>query len=136
MSRDEDTKPEEREIDVSHELEYDLSYVEQAIDEFLDTFSDSARNAMRVSLEHVDELCEASDIYQRRFSIPYPRPRSSVVGATSLNPIVEEVPGSIFEAQVDLVKAAKHVLAKTTAESLADLRSAVTTLKEMRGPSE
>jgi hypothetical protein len=90
---------------------------------------------MLASLEHVDELCEASDIYRRRFSVPYPRPRSSVVGATSLNPILQEVPGSVFEAPIDLVKAAKRVLAKTTAESLADLSSAVATLKEMREPS-
>jgi hypothetical protein len=135
MSHDEHGEPAERDINVSHELEGDLNAAELAVEEYLGTLGDSARNALITSLERLDELSAASDAYQQRFVVPYPL-KSSVVGATSLNPIVEEVPGTIFEAQVDLVKVAKRNLTKTTAESLADLRSALATLKEMREPSE
>jgi hypothetical protein len=120
---------------VTHELEDELSDVERAVDDYLDTLSDSARGALLASLEQVDELCATSDAFRQRFSYPY-IPRTPAVGATSLNPIIEEVPGSIFEAQVDVVKAAKQSLRELTSESLADLRSAVATLKQMRGPGD
>jgi hypothetical protein len=133
MSHHERREPDERDIDVSHELEEELKQVEQAVDEFLGTLGDSARKALLASLDHVDELSQASDSYMQRFVVPYPF-TSSIVGATSLNPIAEKVPGTVFEAQVDLVKAAKQALTRTTTESLADLRSAAATLQEMREP--
>jgi hypothetical protein len=133
MSHHEKGEPAERDIDVAHELEEELTEVEEAVHEFLGTLAESAKNKLLATLDQVDEQSKASDIYIGRFSYPY-APHSSAVGATSLNPIIDQVPGTIFEAQVDLVKAAKQALMKTTAESLADLRSAVAALQEMRGP--
>jgi hypothetical protein len=133
VSHHERGQPAERDIDVSHDLEEELSQVEQAVDDFLGTFGESARDKLLAALDRVDELSQASDAYMQRFVVPYPF-TSSAVGATSLSPIIEKVPGTIFEAQIDLVKAAKQALTNTTAESLADLRSAAATLQEMREP--
>jgi len=133
MSHDEKNEPGERDIDVSHELEEELKDVERAVEEFLGTLGGPARSKLLAALDRVDEQSKASDIYTSRFSYPY-APHSSAVGATSLSPIIDQVPGTTFEAQVDLVKAAKQALINTTAESLADLRSAASALQEMREP--
>jgi hypothetical protein len=89
-----------------------------------------------VALEHLDHQIDASDWYEgsiaRSGAWGYPG-KGSVIGETGDVPIVEEVPGGEFQAQIALIKAAKREISNPNAASLAILRAANEALAACRG---
>jgi len=130
---DKNTQPEAVELPVDVHLEWDVSDVIDAIDAYLPAPSEVGRQHLLQELERLDAQLDDADAYtanvvpQLRFNAPDP-----VVGETSSRPMVEEMYGTEFQAQVVLVKAAKHEVTAPTPETLAALRDARVALDTVR----
>jgi len=127
--------PEEKELAVDAALERVLSAAEQAIELFLENPTDSRHQELVSALEEVDRQTEASDAFSESVvgsgAVGYST-KFSVIGETSANPIGEEVPTSVFQAQIALVRAAKNAAADRTEDKISTLRRANGTLAGLR----
>ena len=122
------------EVDVDLILEQDISAVEQSVDNYLQNPNDSLRKDLLTALEELDDQIAQGDAYHAQVRIG--TLGSSVVGATSVNSMNEELPSTEFQAQVALVKAAKSAVTRLTPDTLADLRAASYALAEWRSPDK
>jgi len=119
-------KPDDQEVDVEVHLEHDITVVQQAADAYLSNPSQELRQQLLASLEALDRQTAAADAYDASFvgsAIFGYSPKGSVIGETSRNPIAEEVPGSVFRAQIDLVKAAKAAVTEPGPKTFDTLRT-------------
>jgi hypothetical protein len=114
----------EPEVDVDVTLEEDLSTVEEAVNKYLRNPNVSSRKHLLATLEELDAEIAKGDDYHGRPVFPFAAPESTVVGATSPSSIGENIPDDEFQAQVELVKAAKRAVTRPTPDTLADLRAA------------
>ena len=120
-------KPDDQEVDVEVHLERDINKVHQATDAYLDNPSQVLRQELLAALEALDQQTAAADAYEASFvgsAVFGYSPKGSVIGETSRNPIAEELPGSVFRAQIDLVKAAKAAVTEPGPTTFGTLRSA------------
>jgi hypothetical protein len=120
----------DQEVDVDRVLETDIWGVEQAVDNYLENSTDASAQDLMAALECLDDRLTLCDAYHARFRML--QTSSRVVGATSLNPIAEDIPGPEFLAQVALVKAAKQEVLHRTTETSADLRAAADAVAAFR----
>jgi len=118
-------------VDVDLVLERDIEGVERAVGRYLDGLTEELRKELMARLEALDDQTYLADAYMAK-GVPVPRVSPSVIGATSYGSIAEHLPGSEFEAQVALVKAAKSVVIRLTPESVAELRAAYSVLEAWR----
>ena len=112
-----------QEVDVDRVLESDICIVEQAVERYLANCTDEHCQELFAALDHLDDQTALGDAFHGRFGVLW-RTSPAVVGATSFNPIAEDLPSPEFQAQVALVKAAKQEVLQRTPETLADLRAA------------
>jgi hypothetical protein len=125
-----------QELAVDAHLEQDVGAVEQAIGAYLQDPADGPRRQLLGVLEQLDDQVAQGDAYDAsgaRFPVFGGAPRGTALGETGPYPIVEEVPGAEFEAQVALVKAAKNEVTAPSPGTLGALRSAWATLAAVRG---
>ena len=120
-------QPEDQAVDVEVHLERDIAQVHLASDAYLNNPSQGLRRDLLAALEALDRQTAAADAYQASFvgsaMFGY-SPKGSVIGETGRNPIAEELPGSVFRAQVALVKAAKAAVTEPGPTTSAALRAA------------
>jgi hypothetical protein len=125
-----DEQQPQQEVDVDRVLETDICAVEQAVDNYLESSTDALGQDLMAALESLDDRLALCDAYHSRFRLL--QTSSPVVGATSLNPIAEDIPSPEFQAQVALVKAAKQEVLRRTPETFADLRAAAEAVATFR----
>src|SRR3974390_3632452 len=109
------------ELDVDAGLVEAPAEVQQTVTTYLDIPSEGARRDLLASLEQLDAQLARSDDYTSapRFSpgaVGYVT--NAPIGATSQNPVVDELPSGVFQAQVALVKAAKQEIREHTPGTL------------------
>lgn len=112
----------EEEVEVDVTLEQDISMVVQAVDSYLQNPNESLRKELLAALEELDDQTAQGDDYHGRLVFPFAAPESTIVGATSPSSAGEPLPATEFQAQVELVKAAKKAVTRLTPDTLADLR--------------
>jgi hypothetical protein len=122
-------------IQVEVALESDLAGVEQAVAGYLKDPTDTARRSLVAALEELDDQTGQSDAYEGSVigsgAVGYAS-RGEVLGETSIDPVVDEIPSAELNAQVALVTAAKDEVRNPTPETFAALRSASVTLAAAR----
>lgn len=116
-------------------LESDLAGVEQSVAGYLKDPTDTARQSLLAALEELDDQTGQSDAYEDSVigsgAVGYAS-RGEVLGETSVDPVVDEIPSAELHAQVALVTAAKDEVRGPTSDTLAALHSAAATLAATR----
>lgn len=114
-------------IQVDLALESDLAAVGQAVTEYLKDPNGTTRQSLLVALEELDDQTSQSDAYEGSVigsgAVGYAS-KGEVLGETSIDSVVDEVPTAVLNAQVALVTAAKDEVRGPTPETFAALRSA------------
>lgn len=126
----------ETHVSVDATLEGDVAKVEQSVDDYLHDPTDDSRRSLLAALEALDAQTAQSDAYGASIigsgALGYAW-KGDVVGETSLDPLVDEVPSAELAAQFELVKAAKAEVRGPTPATFAALQGAVTVLAGTRG---
>lgn len=116
-------------------LEGHIAQVEDAVVAFLENPTEAARQLLRCTLEALDAQTDQSDAYGRSVidsaALGYAS-KGEVLGETSLDSVVDEVPSAELNAQFALVKAAKDEVRAPVPASLAALRTASAVLMDVR----
>jgi hypothetical protein len=110
--------------------------LEQVLNGLEDAASDDEqRDALLAAISRLDDLTARSDAYENSL-VNSPilgfSGKGSVLGETSGHPFVELVSNSEFEAQVNLVRAAKNEVMSRTLTSLEALQTAANSLDALR----
>jgi hypothetical protein len=122
-------------ISVDATLEGDITQVEQSVADYLSDPTDASRQSLLAVLETLDAQTDQSDAYGRSVigsaALGYAS-KGEVLGETSLDSVVDEVPSTELNAQFVLVKAAKEEVRGPTPDTFAGLQSARVALAEVR----
>ena len=125
----------ETHVSVDATLEGDVAKVEQSVDDYLIDPTDDARRSLLAALEALEAQTAQSDAYGASIvgsgALGYAW-KGDVVGETSLDPLVDEVPSAELAAQIELVKAAKAEVRGPTPATFSALQEAVTDLAGTR----
>jgi hypothetical protein len=122
-------------IPVDATLEGDIAQVEQSVADHLRHPTDDSRQALVAALDELDAQTDQSDAYERSViasgALGYAS-KGEVLGETSIDSVVDEVPSAELTAQFDLVKAAKDEVRGPTPATFAALQAASTALTATR----
>ena len=124
-------------VEVDLDLERVIAEVRHTVGGYLDDPGEAPRGALRAALDRLDRQTAASDAYQASIvdsGVFGVTSKGSVIGETSSNPMTEELPATVLDAQVALVRAAKDALATPGPASSAALREAVVALDALDPP--
>lgn len=117
----------DRLLDVDHALVSALENVEDAVRIYLESLSEIDLRALRDALAQLDDLTAASDQWAQSMGSlgawGYVS-KEVAVGQTSTTPVIDHEDSSLFQAQVNLVQAAKALLQQPGSGSVEDLRAA------------
>jgi len=125
-------EPKESPVDAT--LETDIRQVVQAVDDYLSSPSDAQREELVAQLTALDDQIAKSDLYESSVfgsGILGLASKGTVIGETSGEPFVEEVPSAEFRAQIALVRAAKSEMAAPTSQTMDVLMAARQDLKAL-----
>lgn len=126
----------EDEIPVDATLEGDIDNVEHAVARYLTDPSDAPRAALLTALEQLDDRTDQSDGYQNSVigsgAIGFAG-KGEVLGETTVDPVVDQVPSDELKAQVALVRAAKNEIRGPTPATFGSLQAASAALAATRG---
>jgi len=126
---------EEARLLVEATLESDIAQVEQSVADYLTEPTAAARHSLLTALETLTAQTDQSDAYERSVigsaAVGYAS-KGEVLGETSIDSVVEEVPSGELTAQFALVKAAKEEVRGPTAVTFASLRAAHDALADAR----
>lgn len=122
-------------VPVDATLEGDIDGVEQAVAAYLETPADASRASLLAALERLDDRTDESDQYENSVigsgAIGFAS-KGGVLGETSIDPVVDEVPPEELKAQVALVRAAKDEIRSPSPATFASLRAAQAALDATR----
>jgi hypothetical protein len=125
----------DEDVTVDAVLVSDLESVEHAVDVYLQSPSSERRGQLLRVLNRLDEQIGRSDAYENEVigsgAVGYST-KGAVIGETSISSPAEEVRGTVFGAQTELVKAAKKEVTSGTPATLAQLREARAALAAAR----
>jgi hypothetical protein len=114
-------------ISVDATLEGDIARVEQSVAHYLGDPTDESRQLLLAALEGLDAQTEQSDAYGESVigsgALGYAS-KGEVLGETSIDSVVDEVPSAELTAQFGLVKAAKEEVRGPTPATFAALQAA------------
>jgi hypothetical protein len=123
-------------VQVDAVLESDVTRVEQSVAEYLEAPTAASRQSLLAALESLDEQTDQSDAYDGSVigsgAVGYAS-RGEVIGETSIDSVVDEIPSQELHAQIALVQAAKNEVRGPTTETFAALQSAHSALAATRG---
>lgn len=126
---------EETRLLVEATLESDIAQVEQSVTGYLTEPTDASRQSLFMALERLTAQTDQSDAYGRSVigsaAVGYAS-KGEVLGETSIDSVVDEVPSGELNAQFALVKAAKEEVRGPTAATFASLQAANAALTEAR----
>jgi len=122
-------------IQVDVALESDLGRVEQSVADYLKDPTSTTRQSLVAALEELDDQTGQSDAYEGSVigsgAVGYAS-KGEVLGETSIDSVVDEIPSAELNAQVALVMASKDEVRRPTPDTLAALHSASATLAATR----
>ena len=122
-------------IPVDATLEGVIEAVEQAVATYLGGPTDAARTALLAALERLDDRTDQSDAYENSVigsaAIGFAS-KGGVLGETSIDPVVDEVPPEELKAQVALVRSAKDEIRGPSPANFESLRAAQAALAATR----
>ncbi len=122
-------------IAVEATLEDDIAHVEQSVAEYLTNPTDATRQSLVAALEKLEEQTDQSDAFERSVigsaALGYAS-KGEVLGETSIDSVVDEIPASELNAQFALVKAAKEEVRGPTPDTFSSLQFATAALAETR----
>jgi hypothetical protein len=125
----------EEEVPVDATLEGDIDGVEQAVARYLGEVTETSRAALLAALERLDDRTDQSDQYQNSVigsgAIGFAA-KGEVLGETSIDPVVDQVPSDELKAQVALVRAAKDEIRRPSPATFASLQAASAALAATR----
>lgn len=125
----------EERVQVDAVLESDVTRVEQSVAEYLSDPTDASRRSLLAELETLDDQTDQSDAYEGSVigsgAVGYAS-KGEVVGETSIDSVVDEIPNEELHAQIVLVQAAKNEVRGPTTETFAALQSAQAALAATR----
>ena len=127
-------------MQVDAALESSLARVEQSVADYLRDPTAAARQSLLAALDELDDRAGQSDAYEGSVigsgAVGYAS-KGEVLGETSIDSVVDEIPSTELHAQVMLVTAAKDEVRGPTSQTLAALRSAIDVLTATReqGPA-
>jgi hypothetical protein len=125
----------EEDVAVDATLEGDIVQIEWSIAEYLERPTDASRQSLFVVLKRLDDQTDRGDAYDDSVigsgALGYAS-KGEVLGETSIDPVVDEVPAAELKAQVALVKAAKNEVRGPSPETFASLWSANAALAAIR----
>ena len=131
-------KGERMQVDAA--LESALARVEQSAADYLRDPTAAARQSLLAALDALDDQAGQSDTYEGSVigsgAVGYAS-KGEVLGETSIDSVVDEIPSTELHAQVVLVTAAKDEVRRPTHQTSAALRSAIDVLAATRdrGPA-
>jgi hypothetical protein len=133
--RKEQANGEGERIQVDAALESDLAGVEQSVADYLKDPTGTTRQSLVAALEELDDRTAQSDAYEGSVigsgAVGYAS-KGEVLGETSIDSVVDEMPNAELNAQVALVRAAKDEVRGPTPDTLAALLSATAALAATR----
>jgi hypothetical protein len=122
-------------VQVDAALESDVARVEQSVAEYMTDPTDASRRSLLAALETLDEQTNQSDAYEGLVigsgAVGYAS-KGEVIGETSIDSVVDELPSEELHAQIALVQAAKNEVRGATTETFAALQSAQAALAATR----
>ena len=125
----------EERVQVDAALESDVTRVEQSVAEYLRDPTDASRRSLLAALETLDDQTDQSDAYEGSVigsgAVGYAS-KGEVIGETSIDSVVDEIPNEELHAQIALVQAAKNEVRGPTTETFAALQSAQAALAATR----
>lgn len=125
----------EERVQVDAVLESDVTRVEQSVAEYLSDPTDASGRSLLAELETLDDQTDQSDAYEGSVigsgAVGYAS-KGEVVGETSIDSVVDEIPNEELHAQIVLVQAAKNEVRGPTTETFAALQSAQAALAATR----
>jgi hypothetical protein len=125
----------EERVQVDAVLESDVTRVEQSVAEYLRDPTEASRRSLLAVLETLDDQTDQSDAYEGSVigsgAVGYAS-KGEVIGETSIDSVVDEVPNQELHAQIALVLAAKKDVRGPTTETFAALQSAQAALAATR----
>ena len=125
----------EERVQVDTALESDVTRVEQSVAEYLRGPTDASRRSLLAALETLDEQTDQSDAYESSVigsgAVGYAS-KGEVIGETSIDSVVDDMPSQELYAQIALVQAAKNEVRGPTNETFAALQSAHAALAATR----
>jgi hypothetical protein len=125
----------EERVQVDVALESDVTRVEQSVAEYLRDPTDASRRSLLAALETLDDQTDQSDAYKGSVigsgAVGYAS-KGEVIGETSIDSVVDEIPSQELHAQIALVQAAKNEVRGPTTETFGALQSAQAALAVAR----
>jgi hypothetical protein len=129
-------------VQVDHVLRDCIAAVESAVVTYLVRITDASREALVHALEDLDAETAAGDAYRGKTNAIVSLTGMAglgssslrVIGQTSRFPVVLQVPVSVFQAQIALVRAAKDEVRDATPQTFEALDSACRDLGTLRQP--
>jgi hypothetical protein len=122
-------------VQVDAALESHVTRVEHSVAEYLTDPTDASRRSLLAALHTLDEQTDQSDAYEGSVigsgAVGYAS-KGEVIGETSIDSVVDEVPSQELHAQIALVQAAKNEVRGPTTETFAALQSAQAALGATR----
>ena len=122
-------------VQVDAALEGDVARVEQSVTAYLQSQTDAARRSLVAALEKLDDQTDQSDAYRESVigsgALGYAS-KGEVLGETSIDSVVDEVPSSELTAQLALVRAAKDEVRGPSTATFASLQAASASLAATR----
>ena len=122
-------------VSVDAALEGDIEQVEQSVAGYLRDPTDQSRGSLLAALEGLDAQTDQCDAYRESVigsgALGYAS-KGEVLGETSIDSVVDEVPSAELTAQLDLVKAAKEEVRGPTPGTFAALGAASAALAGAR----
>jgi hypothetical protein len=114
-------------VQVDATLESDVTRVEQSVTEYLKDPTDASRGPLLTALQTLDEQTDQGDAFQESVigsgAVGYAS-KGEVIGETSIDSVVDEIPSQELHAQIALVQAAKNEVRGPTSETFVALQSA------------
>jgi hypothetical protein len=138
MRRDGDLEgrdPADRSVPVDATLQRELRAVERDVDAYLQHQTSEHLHALEEALARLDAQTADSDAWIAGVTNTASwgvDPKGTVIGETGNFPVAEDVPGAEFNAQIELVKAAKQVVQNATPQTLGALQEARAALDALR----
>jgi hypothetical protein len=133
--RREDEAGGEQRLLVEATLEGVIAHVERAVAAYLANATDSTRQSLIAALEQLDAQAEQSDAYESSVigsaALGFAS-KGEVLGETSIDSVVDEVPSTELNGQFALVKAAKEEVRGHSSGNFAALNSASAALAATR----
>jgi hypothetical protein len=114
-------------ISVEATLEGDIDQVERSVADYLGDPTDESRQLLLAALQELDAQADQSDAYGEAVigsGALGCASKGEVLGETSIDSVVDEVPSAELTAQLDLVRAAKEEVRGPTPGTFAGLRAA------------